>query len=79
MKTVVLIVLLFVGFFVAVDYLSKGTMAEIESGLPGGGHGKFAEHKFPSPTENSVVEYFSNWSSSYDSGVGAVTENPYSQ
>ncbi len=78
-KSAVLIVLLFVGFFVAIDYLSKGTMAGIESGFPEGGSGKFAAHKFPSPKENPVVSYFSNRTGSADSGVGAVTENPYSE
>ena len=79
MKTVVLVVLLFVGFFVAIDYLSKGTMAGIEGGLPGGGSGKFSEHKFPSPKESPVVSYLTDWTSSADSGGGAVTENPYSE
>ncbi len=71
-KTVVLIVVAFVGFIVAYDYVSKCTLAEIEAGLPGGGQQKFADYK-----NNPVKSFFDQWGGSSDGEVGEVSENPF--
>lgn len=43
MKNIIAIVALCVGFFVAIDYVSKYAMGGIESGM-GGGYGRYADY-----------------------------------
>ncbi len=77
MKTVVLIVLLFVGFFVAVGSGSYYIMGGIEAGLPDGGNGKFSDYH----EGNQVTSFFRGESDSGASGSdfdpGDVSANPF--
>lgn len=58
MKLACLMVALFVGGFLAIDYGSKYMMGGVEAGLPNGGHGHYADYH-----ENNVFSY---WLSDYD-------------
>ena len=53
MKTVIAIIVMFVGGFFVIDYCSKYMLGGIEGGMPGGGHGKFADFH-----EDNLFSYF---------------------
>lgn len=69
MKTIVSILILFVAGFLAIDYAGKYAMGGIESGLPGGGDGKYSDFH-----ENNFFAYFlSGYDDDYKPADGTLT------
>ena len=73
MKLVVAFIVLAVGSLFAIDYVSKYAMGGIESGMPGGGEGKFADYH----DNNFFAYWLSGGEEEYKPSDSAL--NPFAQ
>jgi len=83
MKTALAMVVLLLGGFVAVNYVSNYAMGGIEAGLPGGGHGRYADYHEDNLFSYWLSDYDEEYRPSFfseedgDAVVGQATSNPF--